>query len=129
MYLIILFLYNPDLLEEVLKEWEEAGVESATVQFSTGMERVIQKQGIRDDIPLIPSLDDFYEAPETVSRTIFTAIKEEAMIDKILAATQRITGDLNNDKTGLMLVLPIFKAYGIDLSLIHILARAHCARC
>ncbi|MBK9600573.1 MAG: hypothetical protein IPO36_01830 [Anaerolineales bacterium] len=63
MYLIILFLYNPDLLEEVLKEWEEAGVENATVQFSTGMERVIQKQGIRDDIPLIPSLDDFYEAP------------------------------------------------------------------
>ncbi len=37
MYLIILFLYNPDLLEEVLKEWEEAGVENATVQFSTGM--------------------------------------------------------------------------------------------
>jgi hypothetical protein len=114
MYLIILFLYNPDLLEEVLKEWDEAGVESATVQFSTGMERVIQKQGIRDDIPLIPSLDDFYEAPETVSRTIFTAVKEEAMIDKILAATQRITGDLNNEKTGVMLVLPVLKAYGID---------------
>ena len=109
MYLIILFLYNPDLLEEVLKEWEEAGVENATVQFSTGMERVIQKQGIRDDIPLIPSLDDFYEAPETVSRTIFTAVKEEAMI-----ATQRITGDLNNEKTGVMLVLPVLKAYGID---------------
>ena len=102
MYLIILFLYNPDLLEEVLKEWEEAGVENATVQ------------GIRDDIPLIPSLDDFYEAPETVSRTIFTAVKEEAMIDKILAATQRITGDLNNEKTGVMLVLPVLKAYGID---------------
>ena len=61
-----------------------------------------------------PSLDDFYEAPETVSRTIFTAVKEEAMIDKILAATQRITGDLNNEKTGVMLVLPVLKAYGID---------------
>ena len=114
MYLIILFLYNPDLLEEVLKEWEEAGVENATVQFSTGMERVIQKQGIRDDIPLIPSLDDFYEAPETVSRTIFTAVKEEAMIDKILAATQRITGDLNTPGTGVLLVSPVLKAYGID---------------
>ncbi len=95
MYLVILFLYNPDLLEEVLKEWDDAGVNGATVQFSTGMERILQKQGIRDDIPLIPSLDDFYEAPETVSRTIFTVVKEEAMIEKILAATQRITGDLN----------------------------------
>lgn len=114
MYLVVLFLYNPDLLEELLKEWSEAGVEGATVQFSTGMERIIQKQGLRDDIPLIPSLDDFYEAPETISRTIFTAVKEEAMIDKILAATQRITGDLNNEKTGVLLVLPILKAYGID---------------
>ncbi|MBL8101306.1 MAG: hypothetical protein JNM02_02135 [Anaerolineales bacterium] len=114
MYLIILFLYNPDLLEELLKEWDEAGVDGATVQFSMGMERIIQKQGLRDDIPLIPSLDDFYEAPETVSRTIFTAVKEESMIEKILAATQRITGDLNNEKTGVLLVLPVLKAYGID---------------
>jgi len=114
MYLIILFLYNPDLLEELLKEWDGEGVEGATVQFSTGMERILQKQGIRDDLPLIPSLDDFYEAPETVSRTIFVVIKEEAMIEKILAATQRVTGDLNTPGTGVLLVMPVFKAYGID---------------
>ena len=71
MYLIILFLYNPDLLEELLKEWGEEGVDGATSPSALGMERILQKQGIRDDIPLIPSLDDFYEAPETVSRTIF----------------------------------------------------------
>jgi len=114
MYLIILFLYNPDLLEELLKEWDDAGVNGATVQFSTGMERILQKQGIRDDIPLIPSLDDFYEAPETVSRTIFAVVKEEAMIEKVLAATQRITGDLNAPSTGVLLAVPVFKAYGFD---------------
>ncbi len=114
MYLIILFLYNPDLLEELLKEWEGEGVEGATVQFSTGMERILQKQGIRDDIPLIPSLDDFYEAPETVSRTVFVVIKEEAMIENIRAATERVTGDLNNIGTGVLLALPVFKAFGID---------------
>ena len=114
MYLIILFLYNPDLLEELLKEWGEIGVNGATVQFRTGMERILQKQGIREDIPLIPSLDDFYEAPETVSRTIFAVIKEEAMIDKILAATQRIIGDLNTTETGVLLALPVFKAYGFE---------------
>lgn len=114
MYLIILFLYNPDLLEELLREWDEEGLEGATVQFSTGMERILQKQGIRDDIPLIPSLDDFYESPETVSRTIFAVVKDESMIDKLLAATQRITGDLNTPGTGVFLVMPVLKAYGID---------------
>ena len=114
MYLIILFLYNPDLLEELLEEWNGAGVDGATVQFSTGMERILQKQGMRDDIPLIPSLDDFYEAPETVSRTIFVVIKEEAMIEKILDATQRVTGDLNTPGSGVLLAMPVFKAYGIE---------------
>lgn len=115
MYLIVLFLYNPDLLEELLLSWSEEGVDGATVLFSTGMERLLQKQGIRDDLPLIPSLDDFYEAPETISRTIFAVIKEEAMIEKILAATQRVTGDLNIPGVGVLLVMPVFKAYGIDM--------------
>ena len=114
MYLIILFLYNPDLLEELLQEWKEAGVDGATVQFSTGMERILEQHGIRDDIPLIPSLDDFYEPPETVGRTIFVVIKEEAIIEKILEATQSVVGDLNSPGTGVLLVIPILKAYGID---------------
>ncbi|MCE9647216.1 MAG: hypothetical protein K8S20_14565 [Chloroflexi bacterium] len=114
MFLIILFLYNPDLLEELLKEWDKEGVEGATVQFSTGMERILQKHGIRDDIPLIPSLDDFYKAPETISRTVFAVIKEESMIDKILAATQRVTGDLNVPGSGVLVAVPVFKVYGID---------------
>ncbi len=114
MYLITLFLYNPDLLEEVLQEWDKEGADGATILFSTGMERVLQKQGIRDDIPLIPSLSDFYEAPEAISRTVFTVIKEEIMIEKLLAATQRITGDLNTPGTGVLLVSPVLKAYGID---------------
>ncbi len=114
MYLITLFLYNPDLLEELLKEWDKEGADGATVLFSTGMERILQKQGLRDDIPLIPSLNDFYEAPEAISRTIFTVIKEEAMIEKLLAATERVTGDLNAPGTGVLLVTPVLKAYGID---------------
>jgi hypothetical protein len=114
MYLVILFLYNPDLLEELLKSWDDEGVDGATVQFSTGMERILQKQGIRDDIPLIPSLDDFYEPPETVGRTIFVVIKEEALIERVLTATQRVTGDLNTPGTGVLLVMPVLKAYGID---------------
>lgn len=116
MYLIIFILHNPDLLEELMHAWDSAGVTGATVLFSTGMERLRQQKGIRDDIPLIPSLDDFYEAPESMSRTIMTAVKSEAMIDKVVAITQGLVGDLNNPDSGLLLVMPIARAYGLDRS-------------
>jgi hypothetical protein len=113
MYLILLILHDPDLLEEVVKAWQEQGVSGATILFSTGMGRISQMTGVRDDIPLLPSLDDFYEAPQTLSRTIFTIVREESMIEKIHAATQRVVGDLNKPDTGLLVVLPVLKAYGL----------------
>ena len=112
MYLIILFLHNPDLLEELMEAWDKEGVNGATILFSVGMGQFLEKQGLRDDIPLIPSLEDFYEASEKLSRTIFATVKEEALIDKIVAATQRVMGDLNEPETGMLLVMPVVKAYG-----------------
>jgi hypothetical protein len=112
MYLIILFLHNPDLLEELMEAWDQEGVNGATILFSVGMGQFLEKQGLRDDIPLIPSLEDFYEAPETLSRTIVATVEEETLIDKIVAATQRVMGDLNEPETGMLLVMPVLKAYG-----------------
>lgn len=114
MYLVIFILHNPDLLEELLEAWDSAGVTGATVLFSTGMEKFRQQKGIRDDIPLIPSLNDFYAASETMSRTVLTAVKSEALIDKIASVTQKLVGDLNKPDSGLLLVMPIARAYGLD---------------
>lgn len=114
MYFILFIMHNPDLLEELLKAWEEAGVQRATVLFSTGMRRLRRKEGIRDDMPLMPSLESFYEMPETFSRTVLTTARDDAMIDEILAATQKVVGDLRNHETGVFLVLPIARAYGLE---------------
>lgn len=114
MYLVTFVLHDPDLLEELLEAWNTAGVEGATVLFSSGMGRMRQKQIIRDDIPLIPSLDDFYEAPQTLNRTIFTVANDDAMVDKILEVTQKLVGDLKNPDTGVMIVTPVARAYGLE---------------
>ncbi|MCL4268690.1 MAG: hypothetical protein KJZ72_04065 [Anaerolineales bacterium] len=114
MYLVTFVLHDPDLLEELLALWEKAGVDGATVLFSSGMGRMRQKQAIRDDIPLIPSLDDFYEAPQTLNRTIFTVANDDAMVDRILAVTEKLVGDLKNPDTGVMIVTPVVRAYGLE---------------
>jgi hypothetical protein len=114
MFFVLFIMHNPDLLEELIAAWEKIGVQRATVLFSTGMRRLRQQEGLRDDIPLMPSLEDFYEMSQTFSRTIFTTAKDESMIDKILAATQDVVGDLSNHETGVFLVLPVLRAHGLE---------------
>lgn len=114
MYLILLVLNDPDRLEDLLIAWEEAGVPSATVLFSTGMGRIRNLEGWRDDMPLIPSLRDFYEAPENMNRTIFATADNEAQVDAVVAATYKVVGDLDKSRTGLLLVLPVTRAYGVN---------------
>jgi hypothetical protein len=114
MYLILLVLNDPDRLEDLLIAWEDRGVQGATVLFSTGLGRIRQMDAWRDDMPLIPSLRDFYEVPENMNRTVFTIVKDEAQVDAIVSATQTVIGDLDESKTGLLLVLPVARAYGIN---------------
>jgi hypothetical protein len=114
MYLILLVLNDADLLEKLLISWEEKGVRGATVLFSTGLGRIRQLEGWRDDMPLIPSLSDFYDMPENLNRTIFTTARNDEEVDGILAATRSVIGDLDETDTGLLLVLPIARAYGAN---------------
>ena len=114
MYFVLFTMHNPDLLEELMDAWQAVGVQRATILPSTGMRRLRQKYGMRDDIPLMPSLSDFYESGESFSRTIFTTVQDESMIDRILTATETVVGDLRNHETGVFLVLPVVRAYGLE---------------
>jgi hypothetical protein len=113
MYLILLVLNDPDRLEDLLIAWEEKGVEGATVLFSTGLGQIHQLEGWRDDMPLIPSLRDFYEAPENLNRTIFTTVNSEVKAEAVVAATKGVLGELDEHHNGFLLVLPVASAHGI----------------
>ncbi|HJR80142.1 MAG TPA: hypothetical protein VJ821_08720 [Anaerolineales bacterium] len=114
MFLILFVLNDPDKLEDLLIAWEENNVQGATVLFSTGFGRIRELDAWRDDMPLIPSLSDFYEVPENLNRTIFTIVKDEGQIDAIVASTKRVVGELDEHETGLLLILPVARAYGLD---------------
>lgn len=51
---------------------------------------------------------------ENQNRTLFTIVATEEWVDKVIAATQAITGDLNLPNTGFLVVLPVIRAYGLD---------------
>lgn len=116
MYLILFVLDNPDKLEDLLNAWEEAGTGGATVLVSTGMRR-LSEGGFRDDIPLMPGLDDFYKRVEDYHRTLFTIVKDDAVLQKVVEATKGVVGDLNQPNTGILVVLPTAQVHGLEKNL------------
>ena len=113
MFLILFVLHNAELLEELLDSWEETGIAGATILHSSGLGRVRQGNSWRDDLPLIPSLKSLFDHEEYFSRTLFTIVENEEMVTKVLNATEKTIGDLHQPDTGLMVVLPIAKVYGL----------------
>jgi nitrogen regulatory protein P-II 1 len=113
MKLIFFVLHDPEKLRELLDAWKVAGVSGATVLFSTGMGRITQNQSLRDDLPLMPSLVDFLPQIDRLSRTIFTIVDEESVVEKVITATEYVVGDLSQPDRGLFIILPVSQVYGL----------------
>ena len=113
MSMILFVLHDTEKLDELLAAWQEAGAPGVTVLESTGVGRIRQNAALREDTPLMPSLEDFYPDPEHMSRTMFTILPDE-LVQKVVDATIRVVGDLNEPDTGLLVVLPILAAYGLE---------------
>ena len=112
MKMILFVLNDPTKVRELLDAWKEVGASGATVFFSTGMGRIHQSDALRDDLPLMPSLSDFDDRDEKLSRTIFIIIRDE-WVEHIISATERIVGDLNKPGNGILIVLPTDSVYGL----------------
>jgi nitrogen regulatory protein PII len=114
MYLILFVLHDAEKLEELLDAWERVGVSGVTILHSTGLGR-IRTDGFMDDIPLFPSLESILRHDEEInfSRTLFTVVADDEMVNKVVQATQSLVGDLSKPDTGLLVVLPVHHAYGL----------------
>lgn len=114
MYMILFVLHNPACLDAVLNAWDGAGVSGITILPSTGLARFRAKGAWRDDLPLIPSLEDFHEHTESLNRTLITMVKDDEMVDKVVTATESVVGDLDLPNTGVMAVVPLARAFGLN---------------
>jgi nitrogen regulatory protein PII len=114
-YFVLLVLHDVERLDQVLAAWESAGVYGVTVMASTGLGRIRSRYALREDMPLIPSLNHLLEEPPEAlyNRTLFSIVDDEALIERIVKATERIIGSLDNPHTGIIAVLPMAKVYGL----------------
>ena len=112
-YLVVLVLDDPDLCNEVLHAWEDAGAGGITILESTGIGRVRQA-GIRDDLPLMPSLSDLFKSAETHNRTLFSVVDDLDLAHDLVRAAQSVVGDLKKPNSGLLFIAPLVEIYGLN---------------
>jgi nitrogen regulatory protein PII len=112
-HLVVLVLDDPDQSRDVLDAWEAAGAPGVTILDSTGLGRV-RRLGIRDDVPLMPSLSDLFRRQEGHHRTLFSVVRDQSQVDSIVQATQAVIGELNRRDTGLLFVVPVGQVFGLD---------------
>jgi nitrogen regulatory protein PII len=112
-YLLMYVLDNVGQMAEVLDAWEKAGVTGITIFDTTGIGR-LRQAGFRDDLPLMPSLNDLLTQPDINHKTLMTVIEDEAVVDRVIEAIRSIVGDFSEHHTGILCVLPVLRVYGLN---------------
>ncbi|MCX7855455.1 MAG: hypothetical protein N2556_05725, partial [Anaerolineae bacterium] len=62
----------------------------------------------------VPSVRDLLGTRELHHRTIFTVVQDEEAVDRVIAATQEVIGDLNTHHTGILFVVPVTRVLGLE---------------
>jgi nitrogen regulatory protein PII len=111
-YMVVLVVNNIDDCPAIMDGWEAAGVVGITIFASTGLGH-IRKVGLRDDLPLMPSLQDILDTEEIHHRTLMSIVDNQELVDKMVAIAQQIIGNLEDPHTGFLFVVPVLQAYGL----------------
>lgn len=112
-FLVALVLDDLNHELDIFDAWEKAGVGGITLLDSTGLARIRQKAGYQDDIPLMPSIRSFFHSREERHRTIFSIVNGEDMVQRLIEATESVTGSLSDPHTGILFALPLSHVAGI----------------
>lgn len=110
--LLVLVLDDLDKFPEIIEAWEEAGVPGVTVFDSVGTRR-LRERAQRDDVPLMPSLRALFASDEDHNRTLFAVIEDNAVLERAIAAAQKIVGDFMDPHTGILVVVPASRTWGV----------------
>lgn len=112
-YLVFLVLDDLSKSHDVFDSWVRAGVGGITIIESTGLARLTQHQGYRDDIPLMPSIRSLLQSREEQHRTIFSIVQGEDMVAKLMQATEEVVGDLSEPNSGIQFAFPLSHVAGV----------------
>jgi nitrogen regulatory protein PII len=108
--LLVAVIDDPARLWDVLDAWERLGIIGATIFDSTGLHRT---QGLRDDLPLFPSVRDLLAQTEAHHRTLWSVLADDVDVEAVVRVTEEIVGPLTAPRTGIVFTLPVLRVWGL----------------
>lgn len=103
MEMILFVLDDPGKIEQLLDEWRSIGITGVTVMESTGFHRLKK----RIPMPFAYTAGNIVEEGHL---TLFAIVKDNSVVKKCLAVTEKVVGDLNEPNTG------VFASWMLDLT-------------
>lgn len=110
MYMLVMVLDDSTRLNEVLQAWMGAGVRGVTILESTGINRVLPREEAGS---MFAGFSQMFGSGRVGHNTLFAVIEGLTVAETAVAATEAILGDLNQPHTGIVVVLPVAKTWGI----------------
>lgn len=112
--LLVLVIHDEERTDEVVRSWIAGGVTGITILDSSGWTQALGEHGLRDDLPLLPSLRSILRGQESRSRTIFSVVGDDFNLQDLIARTEAILGPLESPESGIFFSMPVTMARGLQ---------------
>jgi len=112
--LIILITTQLEKGFEVAEAWEAEGAPGATMIESHGLHN-LREYSKSIDLPLFVSMARVLRQIEETNQTLLCVVDDD-MVDRMMAAAERVLGDLSKPTTGIAFVLDVERTYGLQPS-------------
>lgn len=110
MYALFIVLNEIDYLEDILSGFVENKISGATILDSQGMGSAIANSD-NEDIPFFSKFRMLIGDSHPYSKTIFTVLESEIMVDKTVEVVREVVADIEDSGIGFMFTVPIAKVY------------------
>jgi hypothetical protein len=111
--LVILVLDDDTLAHQVSEVWLTVGVPDLTMVDSLGLAQPVGRPGLPEDLPLFPSLRHLLHPRGRRTRTLLAVVPDGFDVEALAAATEAVTGPLNEPGRGILLVVPVQHVWGL----------------
>lgn len=112
MKLVILITAQTERSLDIAQAWQRAGASGVTILEGYGLRRLQESFGLRDDLPLIPSLSSLLRQQE-VSTILLMSLVGENIVQALYQATTNILGDLTLPDNGLVFTIDVGNVQGL----------------
>lgn len=110
MFVLFIVLNAIDYMEDILSGFVKEGIGGATILDSQGMGSTIVNNNLKG-IPLFGALNMLLGDSHPYSKTIFTVLDDERMVEKAVGVVQEIVDEVTDAGVGFMFTVPIGKTY------------------